>query len=158
MTGTGLRERLPTRRPNVTRELTWAGSNGQATTCTVMLGFRLDGTPAEIFIDGAKIGSTMNISCRHDPGGVGVILISLARLPSPLSFPTVTGQLEVNVGNLIFPVHAGPISVTDGRYRLFPIPVPNIGTLAGFTFYAQTGAQSGSLNAISSLTTVQLVP
>ena len=61
MTGTGLRERLPTRRPSVTRELTWTGSNGQTTTCTVMVGFRLDGTPAEIFIDAAKIGSTMNL-------------------------------------------------------------------------------------------------
>ena len=61
MIDTAPRKHLPARRPSVTRELTWAGSNGQATTCTVMVGFRLDGTPAEIFIDGAKIGSTMNL-------------------------------------------------------------------------------------------------
>ena len=48
MTSTTSRERLPDRRPNQTRELTWAGSDDHATTYTVTIGFQLDGTPAEL--------------------------------------------------------------------------------------------------------------
>ena len=59
MTSSATRERLPDRRPSMTRELTWAGSDDHATTYTVTVGFRLDGTPAEVFCDGAKIGSAM---------------------------------------------------------------------------------------------------
>lgn len=59
MTNTASRERMPDRRPNQTRELTWAESDGQATTYTITIGFRLNGTSAEVFCDGAKTGSAM---------------------------------------------------------------------------------------------------
>ena len=48
------RRRLPTRRPNQTCDLAWAGA-----TYAITLGFHLDGTVAEVFCDGAKIGSEM---------------------------------------------------------------------------------------------------
>lgn len=111
-------------------------------------------------VTGVRIGTTMNVSCRHDPGALGQLFLATGRLPSPLAIPGVTGALEVNLGTLIFPVAAatGALNVADGRFRLFPIAIPNVGPLAGFTFYVQSGVQSGALIALSTLTTVQLTP
>ena len=53
------RRRLPDRRPSATQAIRWAGSDDQATTYTVTVGFHLDGTPAEVFADGPKTGSAM---------------------------------------------------------------------------------------------------
>ena len=61
MTSSASRRPLPNRRPNRTETIQWAGSNGHVTTYTITTGFRLDGTPAEIFCDGAKIGSEMRL-------------------------------------------------------------------------------------------------
>ncbi len=111
-------------------------------------------------VTGVRIGTTMNVSCRHDPGALGQIFLTTGKLPAPLAIPGVTGGLEVNLGTLIFPVGGttGALSVVDGRYRLFPIAIPNVGPLAGFSFFAQTGVQSGALIALSTLTQVQLTP
>ncbi len=111
-------------------------------------------------VTGVKLGTTMMLSCRHDPGALGIVFTSLARLPAPLAVPGVVGGLEVNTGTLIFPIAAatGGINNANGRFSLLPIPVPTVPQLAGFSFFAQAGAQSGSLAALSSLVTVQFVP
>ena len=93
MTSTASRERLPDRRPSVIHELTWAESNNQAATYTVTVGIHLSGQPAEIFIDGAKIGSAMNLLLQDVAVGVSLALQhgigptelarSLARVPAP---------------------------------------------------------------------------
>ena len=42
------RRRLPDRRPSATQAIRWAGSDDQATTYTVTVGFHLEGTPASV--------------------------------------------------------------------------------------------------------------
>lgn len=111
-------------------------------------------------VTGVKLGTVMTLSCRHDPGALGIVFTALAKLPAPLPIPGVVGGLEVNTGSLIFPIAAatGGVNNLNGRFSLLPIPVPTVPQLAGFSFFAQAGAQSGSLAALSSLATVQFVP
>ena len=55
MTDSARRERLPSRRPSITRTVNWAGSE-----FSVSVGYRPDsGQPAEVFVDGAKAGSDL---------------------------------------------------------------------------------------------------
>jgi len=59
MTTTTPRERLPSRRPNQTRVIRWAGSDDQPTEFSVTVGYFLDGRPGEVFANGPKGGSAM---------------------------------------------------------------------------------------------------
>ena len=86
MTATGLRERLPDRRPSITRTINWAGSE-----FSVSVGFWLDGRPGEVFADGPREGSDLkalladsavllSLLLQHniEPAAIGY---SLARVP-----------------------------------------------------------------------------
>ena len=54
MISTAPRERLPSRRPSITRTINWAGKE-----FSISIGFWLDGRPGEVFADGPKTGSDM---------------------------------------------------------------------------------------------------
>ena len=54
MTDSARRQRLPDRRPAITRTINWAGKE-----YSVSIGYWIDGRPGEIFMDGPKTGSDM---------------------------------------------------------------------------------------------------
>lgn len=104
-----------------------------------------------------QLGATVTIGCRRDPGDIGVILVGRNRTP-PIPLPGVTGQgLEINLGTLIFPPQIGPIG-NNGRYNLFPIPIPNNNSLIGFQFHTQVGAQAGTSAYIGGAESVVIIP
>jgi hypothetical protein len=85
------RERLPDRRPCATQAVEWRGADGQPTIYSLTVGQYADGRPGEIFVDGIKVGSTLqalladaaviiSIALQHGiaPSTLGY---SLARVP-----------------------------------------------------------------------------
>ncbi len=107
MTNTAPRERLPDRRPNQTRELTWAGSDDQPTEFSVTVGFYMDGRPAEVFCNGAKVGSTMQALLQD-----ACVVMSIA-----LQYGVVPAELAHSMGRT-------PLSETES------VPASIIGAIA----------------------------
>jgi len=85
-----------------------------------------------------KIGQTFRVSCRRDPGDIGIIVGALFSIP-PFSIPGIQGQLELNLGSLIMPPQVGFVS-NMGRYSI-PFGVPNDPRLDGLRVHFQTAAQ-----------------
>ena len=80
-----MREPLPTRRPNETVDLRFAGRRFHVT-----IGYRDDGQPAEVFAHGAKVGSTMDAIL--DDASVALSLL--------LQFGVEPGRLAASMGRL----------------------------------------------------------
>jgi len=85
-----------------------------------------------------KIGQTFRVSCRRDPGDIGIIVGALLSIP-PLSLPGIQGQLELNLGAVFMPWQIGLVS-NMGRYSI-PLWVPNDPRLDGVRLHFQTAAQ-----------------
>ena len=85
-----------------------------------------------------KIGQTFHVSCRRDPGDVGIIVGALLSTP-PLTLPGIQGQLELNLGAVFMPWRIGFIS-NMGRFTI-PLWVPNDPRLDGVRVHFQTAAQ-----------------
>ncbi|MBN2489660.1 MAG: PD40 domain-containing protein [Planctomycetes bacterium] len=86
-----------------------------------------------------QLGGKFTVSCRRDPGDVGVLVGSLGAVaPTPL--PGIQGMLEVNVGLLFAPPFIGMISSLDGRHSV-PFAVPNLPVLHGVSLHFQSAAQ-----------------
>ena len=84
MTNTTRRERLPSRRPNQTRMIRWAGSDDQLTEFSVTVGFFMDGRPGEVFANGHKVGSAMQSLLEDSCVAISLALQSGVR-PEDLS-------------------------------------------------------------------------
>ena len=94
------RERLPSRRPNETREIEHAGHR-----FTVTVGFDLQARPREVFADGARIGTDLGhvisdscvvISLALQHGCPPALLPkSLGRVPDPMAGPGICRPASV---------------------------------------------------------------
>ena len=107
MTNTASRERLPDRRPNQTRVIRWAGSDDQPTEFSVTVGYFLVGRPAEVFCNGAKVGSTMQALLQD-----ACVVLSIA-----LQYGVTPAELAHSMGRT-------PVSETETR------PASIIGAIA----------------------------
>lgn len=108
-------------------------------------------------VTGINGGDTLIVSCRRDPGDVGIILGALAKIP-PMKLAGIQGMLNLNLGTTIMPPWIGPIN-NHGRWSLI-LPVPKDKRLHGTTVYFQCAAQDQASPAgiyLSSAETVSIV-
>jgi len=85
-----------------------------------------------------KIGQSFFVSCRRDPGDIGIIVGSAGNIP-PISLPGIQGQLELNLGLMFLPPMIGFVSKM-GRFSV-PLAVPNEPRLNGLRLHFQAAAQ-----------------
>jgi hypothetical protein len=111
------RERLPDRRPCATQAVEWRGPDGQVTSYTMSIGYFADGRPGEIFVDGIKVGSTLQALLADAAVIVSVALqhgitpaalsYSLARVPIGEDESGPASPLGAIIGALIDKHQAG---------------------------------------------------
>jgi hypothetical protein len=83
-----MRTRLPARRPNQTTELDFGG-----TTYAITVGYRPDdGTPAELFVHGARVGSGMD-AILDDVGVMVSLLLQHGVKPRDLARSLGSGSV-----------------------------------------------------------------
>jgi len=85
-----------------------------------------------------KIGQSFFVSCRRDPGDIGIIVGSAGSTP-PIPLPGIQGQLELNLSLMFMPPFIGYVAKM-GRYTI-PLQVPNDPRLNGLRLHFQAAAQ-----------------
>ena len=99
----------------------------------------VDGTqPFGPGVQSINLGQTMTVSCRRDPGDVGVIVGALSSIP-PTPLPGIQGNLELNLGTMFIPPMINFVRHM-GRYSL-PFAIPNDKRLSGLRLHFQVAAQ-----------------
>ena len=88
MISTASRERLPSRRPSITRTVNWAGSE-----FSVSIGYWIDGRPGEVFADGPRTGSAMQALLAD---ACVVVSLALQHGIEPAAMAHSMGQIPIS--------------------------------------------------------------